>query len=256
MNFEKIFLLFLEETKLKAKPSTAAHYLALYNNHITRRFGDRQAESISESELIVHILEEKDNNLRLKGQPLSQKSICDIIKLLNQIFKYAYKNSFTEAKLHIPVPKCPQNMVEIFTPEEKAKIKEYIFGNTTYHGIAVLLSLYMGLRIGEACALMWGDINFETETLRVSRTIQRIKVINDGNMPKTKVIVDTPKSEKSVRDIPIPNFLLLLLAKYKGGGDCYVSKNSINFTEPRLMNKKYKTLLKRASVDYRNAHYR
>ena len=254
MNFENIFQLFLEETRLTAKISTAAHYHALFNNHIARRFGNRNAESISESELITHILEEKDNNLRDLGRSLSQKSICDIITLLNSIFKYARENGFMKAKLHIPVPKCPQNKVEIFTPDEKAKIKEYIFSNVTYHGIAILLSLFMGLRLGEACALTWNDIDFETETLRVSRTLQRVKDINGGNSAKTKVVIDTPKSEKSIRDIPVPEFLLPLLNQFKGDKDCYVSTNTVDYAEPRLLQKKYKTLLKKAGVNYRKYH--
>ena len=35
--------------------------------------------------------------------------------------------------------------------------------------------LATGLRIGELCALKWSDINFQKQTVKISRTLQRIK---------------------------------------------------------------------------------
>lgn len=76
--------------------------------------------------------------------------------------------------------------------------------------------------------------------LKVEKTIQRIKNMDSSKSEKTKIIFDTPKSEKSIRDIPIPNFLLPLLRKFKSNDNYYVAKNSIDFVEPRLMQKNTK----------------
>ena len=74
-----------------------------------------------------------------------------------------------------------------------------------------LLTLMTGLRIGELCALQSKDISLEEKTLRVSKTMQRIK--NQDSHPKTKVVVTSPKSEKSNRIIPLSDWLVLLCKK-------------------------------------------
>ena len=64
-----------------------------------------------------------------------------------------------------------------------------------------------GLRIGELCALQSKDISLEEKTLRVSKTMQRIK--NQDSHPKTKVVVTSPKSEKSKKDEDVCDMLLI-----------------------------------------------
>lgn len=254
MNFKEIFLTFIEEKRLTSKLSTVSRYYSLCNNHILPKFKDRDICTISETELTKHLLEEKKNNLRKKGIYLSQKSLSDIAILLNAIFKYSYKKKFIKEKINISVPKNFQNMVQIFTSNDKNKIKDYIFNNTTYYGIAILLSLYTGIRIGEACALTWGDINLENEIIRIDKTIQRIKNMECDKLTKTKIIIDTPKSDKSIRDVPIPKFLIPLLSEFKGEDNCYIAKNTVTFVEPRQLQKKYKTVLKNANVNYKKYH--
>jgi integrase len=52
---------------------------------------------------------------------------------------------------------------------------------TDLHALRVLLAT-TGLRIGEALALRWGDLDLEARTLRVNRTVFR----NEVSQPKTK----------------------------------------------------------------------
>ncbi len=62
------------------------------------------------------------------------------------------------------------------------------------HALWVVL-LILGLRRSEACALTWDDINFETRTLRISKSIQRI----DGQLRELP-----PKTRRSNRTVPLP----------------------------------------------------
>jgi len=43
------------------------------------------------------------------------------------------------------------------------------------HGTEVILALYTGMRIGEICALMWEDIDFDNGLIYVRRTVERIR---------------------------------------------------------------------------------
>ena len=71
----------------------------------------------------------------------------------------------------------------------------------------VLLCLYTGIRIGEACALRWEHIRLDSGILEVRETMQRIQT--PQNMAsKTRIIITEPKSASSNRDIPLPQFLM------------------------------------------------
>lgn len=70
-----------------------------------------------------------------------------------------------------------------------------------------------GLRIGEVCALQWDDLDFQNNILHVRHTISRIS--NNDEKAKSRLILDTPKTKSSLRDIPIPTKILSLLKEMK-----------------------------------------
>ena len=43
--------------------------------------------------------------------------------------------------------------------------------------IGIFFTLFTGVRIGELCGLRWGDINFGNRTASISRTVERIAVL-------------------------------------------------------------------------------
>ena len=77
-----------------------------------------------------------------------------------------------------------------------------------------MLTLFTGMRIGETCAPKWADIDFDERILHVTKTVQRIATF--GTESKSAVKVTAPKSESSVRDIPLPDFLVDMLRGYRG----------------------------------------
>lgn len=62
---------------------------------------------------------------------------------------------------------------------------------------------YCGLRRGEARALNWGDINFVNKTLRINKNC-----ITIGNENSRFYEITTPKTNSSIRTLPIPDILL------------------------------------------------
>ena len=70
------------------------------------------------------------------------------------------------------------------------------------------------MRIGEVCALKWCDIDFGTETIHVNRTIERIYII-EGDERHTELVIGTPKTKNSMREIPISKELIKLIRPLK-----------------------------------------
>lgn len=100
-----------------------------------------------------------------------------------------------------------------------------------------LICLYTGLRVGELCALRWEDIDFENHILHVKYSVQRLP--DSQGRHKTYLTLSTPKSESSIRDIPLPHFLvsILLETREKQGvtNGFMFSSHQGQYCDPRTM---------------------
>lgn len=96
--------------------------------------------------------------------------------------------------------------IEAFTIEEQKAIEAKLNVFVCKKHIGVLLALYLGLRLGEALALKWNDINFENKTISIKRT-----VYSHNNM----LIYTSPKTKSSERTIPVPTQILKVLKRIK-----------------------------------------
>jgi integrase len=100
--------------------------------------------------------------------------------------------------------------------------------------------------MGEALALKWHDIDFHNGILHVRHTVQRIK--NTGEGAKTKVVNTQPKTQFSVRSIPMPQFLTDKLLPLKKAPDGYVLSVNGKQMEPRTYQYRFKKLLQRLGL--------
>ena len=178
---------------------------------------------------------------------LSAKYIADLVIMMKSAAKWAeinhnYANLIRNAEL----PKKKIKKTAVFTTEEQKKIISTAKKEHTNTGCGVMLSMFTGMRIGEVCALKWADIDFELKVLHITKTVQRIPVYEQKS--KTAVKVTAPKSESSVRDIPLPDFIINMLNEYRGNDSEYILSGTEKFVEPRTLENRYKALLKKADV--------
>ncbi len=102
-----------------------------------------------------------------------------------------------------------------------------------------MLYLFTGLRVGELCGLTWEDIDFSTEKLSVKRTVQRI-----NKRGSSEVIIGLPKSNFSIKIVPIPSFLFDLLLQKRKNGKIFLVSGTEKPTEPRKVQYRFKSVLK------------
>lgn len=116
------------------------------------------------------------------------------------------------------------------------------------------MCLFTGLRVGEICALRWEDISFSDHTIHVHQTLQRIQ--NRANSKqKTKIVITAPKSACSIRTIPVPNDLIVILASYKTSSKGYILTNCEQTPlEPRTMQNHFKRALQKSGIAPANYH--
>lgn len=72
---------------------------------------------------------------------------------------------------------------------------------------------------------------------------------------KTQIVIDRPKSDCSIRDIPIPEELLNLLVNMKQADDCFFLTGKKNFfIEPRQMENCFDRLIKKCGIENATMH--
>lgn len=101
-----------------------------------------------------------------------------------------------------------------------------------------MLAMYTGLRIGEICALKWGDISTDNGTVHICRTMQRLqKTDSDKNPNKTEIKISSPKSDSSDRWIPMTeNLRKMCISMQAESPDAYVLTGCCTqFMEPRSL---------------------
>lgn len=247
ISMEELFRewLYIKESSIKI--SSEVTYRYFIDKHFIPHFKNVKAMYLT-SELVQDFIS--------KNSKLSPKTMCDMISLLIQIIKYGqskkYINYFDFDS--IIYPKSLKDELPVLKNSEFIKLVNYVQTNFEIQKTGILLSLFMGIRLGEICALQWEDVNFLDETIHIGKTMQRLKNLDKNAKTKTKIVIDTPKSQKSIRDIPIPSFLLELLKEYKSCNKSYILTGTTDHIEPRSYQKKFKSCLENARIPDTNFH--
>lgn len=230
----------LQVMSSRLKESTKSNYRMKLEKHIIPALGEKQCCLLKTKEVYIFIEQKMKCGL-------SSRYVSDILVLLKSIFRYASREYHIRNILsEIVMPKKNKPDIEILNKTQQKNLESYIAENPSLNTLGIAVSVYTGLRIGEICALQWSDVDFEKRILIVRKTIQRIQNF-DGNS-KTKLIVTEPKSTKSHREIPIPDCLISLLEKFRGGKESYVLSGTKKPVEPRTMQYRFKKILENAGL--------
>lgn len=157
----------------------------------------------------MRISEVKDTHLqKILNSANSSYSTAQKVKIVIQaMFKQARKSRLIQwdPAEDLQLPKAPKGTHRSITESERTAIIQ--LSDHHYAGLYVLTMLYCGLRPGEAIALQWKDIDFQSHLIHVS------KAVESGH----KRAIKAPKSNSGIRDIPIPDDLYQrLLPAQKG----------------------------------------
>ena len=129
------------------------------------------------------------------------------------------------------------------------KTGDFIYGRNARF---CLIILYTGMRVGEAYALTWKDIDFEHNTININKTMERIKIDD-----KYQWVVDIPKKPASIRIIPMSTVAkeqLLYLKSIEPGksadndDEIFVTKNNIPPSQSTLT-RTLKAILTRSEIN-------
>jgi integrase len=179
------------------KPSTLADYRSVVRAHFLPAFGDQPLERIT-GETIERWLA-----AQLREGELSRRSLQKMVVLLNGIFRRARKvwklpqNPVADIE-RLPVSK--RTDIEFYSSEEVHALVRA--SGDEQDGALFLTAAMTGLRMGELLALRWRDVDFATQTMRVTASY-------------TAGTLGTPKSGLG-RAVPLVDEVAKALARLGG----------------------------------------
>ena len=232
------------------KESTFAHYTNLLEKHILPQLGDVFLISLT-SEKISTFLKDQLYSGRLDGKGgLSPKTVSDIRSIIMLGLEYAQQRQYPcSVKSNVFSPRSCKSEMKVLTRDEQLKLEKFLYRYPEPVALGILTALYSGIRIGELCALRWGDIHFDNGTVKISKTLIRIQNVNGDDNKKTRILISSPKTESSNRLVPVPSFIMDFLIKFRRDTEVFLITGTRSYMEPRMCLTKYKQILKAAGLD-------
>lgn len=246
-------------SKPNIKHSTAVSYECYIRKHINPSIGDIPIKKVT-----LDILQKFFND---KRKELSPKSLLNIRMMMHNAFKIAYLNDLVPKNYieYIVLPKVIKKEMRVLTKAEQEKLLIAITNTDEPYAFGIFLCLSTGIRIGELCALTWDNIDFTNKLLKIRKTLQRLRTLDESDT-KTKIYIDTPKSQASIRDIPLTDSMIDALIKHKENmsskcglsivaSNQYVITQKINSpVEPKTMQDYFKATVEYSGITKANFH--
>ena len=248
----------LESIATSRKLSTIQKYSTIYNKYIKPNWGESVVDELNQNEILKELPE-------TAGESVTKSIFC----IFNSIIAYGAA-TYGTGEIHLSYRAkrssvTSLNNINTINTTDQQKLTEYLLTELDIYKLGILLCLFMGLRLGEICALKWEDIDMISRTLHVNRTVQRLPVDtvhtssssknNHTAKRKTSLYIDSPKTSNSLREIPIPDFIYDKLSDYYNTSmkcDSYFLKKNQPM-DPRTYQNRFHIYLREAGIG--NIHF-
>jgi len=236
----------LEEGRNERREDVHQDYRNILKNHILPHFGEMLLEDIKPADL------KKWKNTMIEARTLSQSRYKKYHRVLNFVMHYAYMNEY--------IYKNPMDLVDKKSKKFKPKATN---SNQKYYSLnevkliienaegwfkAYMITLfYTGMRSGESIALQWSDIDFESETIKLQRSIRHGRIRHTTKTGVTNII-DMAS--------PVKEALQNLYEERLSDQWVFPNPNTLEpFIEPKRISKKYfEPLLKELDIEYKTLY--
>ena len=202
MTFQNLYEIYMEDMAARLKQSTLLTKKAVLQTHILPFFGSKPINEIKASDV-------RRWQAKLMSSPnnYSQTYLKKINTELNSIINYAkrfYNLNTNPCGKAGTIGKAKAEEMDYWTYDEYIAFREGVKDKPLSY-ICIEVLYWTGMREGELLALSPADIDLDNKTISINRTYQRIE---------GKDVFTSPKTRKSKRKIPIPDFLCQELSDY------------------------------------------
>lgn len=202
-------------------PSTYKRYIRMLETRILPYFGHFYVNKIKPTDIMLfydqlsrdtQLIRKKGNNGAKTIKPLSSKTILEHHRLLRAMLHRAvyWQMIVSNPAERVQPPKTMKPKRKYYDDDQSKILLSNLMQlgeNQIKYKVAIILTIFTGFRLGELMGLEWDDINFNDGIVSVNRSSQYLA--DKG------VFTKTPKTESSIRDVAIPEFVISLLEEYK-----------------------------------------
>ena len=230
--------------KGRVKESTYVKYDGIIAQHIVPKLG-----GFLPAALTTQIAE--GFKLELAAEGLSAGTVRNILLVLGAVLKYtAQQVPGGLPAVAVQFPKEAKAEERVLSEEEQRRVAAYLQQDMDECKFGILLAMLTGLRIGELCALRWEHISTSKGTLRVEATMQRLKNLDGGEGGKTKILIGSPKSDSSLRTIPLSESAAVLCRHMDTQTPAaFVLTGTEEYMEPRALQYRFKRYMKECGLE-------
>ena len=203
ISFYELYELWFQSYKDTVKPSSL-YVTQNVLQHILEYFGNVKVKKITTLFCQKYLNKNKD---------FSYSHVKKLKSYTSLILKYAVKMQIIQFNpmINATIPKRNEKTKSedtlYYTKDELKQFLEIVdsYNNTEWKVLFRLLA-FTGARKGEILALTWNDINFSENTIDINKTLASTK---------TAVVVQSPKSKSSIRNVSIDTETARLLRLWK-----------------------------------------
>ena len=208
------------------KQSTVEFYRATLKR-IIEHFKGKYIQEITSTDIQKFLIYLRMTCRTQRGNPISDKTVRHLYCILVLIFNYAEDEEYIlkNPMRKIDCPKLTKKKVCALKPDEAKKFFALLPQQPADFKCMLYLLITSGLRRGELLGLQWHDIDFNRCTIDISRNITYTK--------ENGLKVETPKTDESMRTIPIIPFVAEELKRYRAAEHPNAKENSFIFPSPK-----------------------
>ena len=203
----------LEGRRDEIASTTYSRYVEALKRDIYPEYGDTPVQDINESE-IVHFIFSISEKAEKQGKKVRQSTVQIISTIMNGVIQSAEESSGLE-QADVTFEKNPY---EALSPSEIERVCACARYNHTPEMLAVMLTLFCGIRTGEVCALNWNDVSLERREIFIHRSAHRVKNADPDNGKRTQIIVEEIPTKKHIRKVEIPAELAEYIGEFYDPG--------------------------------------
>lgn len=209
------------------KQKTFDQYETILRTHIIPDIGDIRLADLK----TMHI-QRIINKMHDSG--LSHRTIEVMKIVMHAALKQAQRNKLVSENVceNVVLPRKQPKHIRVLNEDEQTKLIAALKDN--YIGRGLLFALYTGMRRGEVLALKWSDYDKNEKTISITKALSRVRTYNkNGN--KTMLTVTTPKTDTSIRTVPLIDKAVELLAEHKHKQERYMELVGDYYTDNGLI---------------------
>ena len=203
-----------EEWLLSKKDSVAMTSYCRYEDALNRtvlpKCGDLPISDVTQQVIdeftnsITEKMKKKSGMVSLSALQMSSGILSSLVDFYHGTGETVSLNSRADKR----------NSFKALTGDELKRICIAVKNHVCLDMIAVLLTLFCGIRLGEICALDWEDVNFDARKIYVHKSAHRVSVDGDA-LNKSELIIAEIPTKTHIRMVDVPDEILDYMRQFK-----------------------------------------